>query len=118
MFAYNVQILKLRNTLEKEALSGIRYPPTTAQEGRPMIICPSCQQEAEDDWRFFRRCGNQLQVLGDEFVSGIQFVTMPGLDLASREMRGIIHAGRSIRFMTPRSVEMYIEQHGLYRDAR
>ena len=34
-----------------------------------MIICPSCQQEAEDDWRFCRRCGNQLQVLGDEFVS-------------------------------------------------
>ncbi len=55
--------------------------------------------------------------LGDEFVSRIQFVTMPGLDLASREMRGRIHADRSIRFMTPRSVEMYIEQHGLYRDA-
>ena len=40
-----------------------------------MSICPSCQQDTQDDWKFCRRCGHQLQEIqmsSDEFVpSGI-----------------------------------------------
>jgi nicotinate-nucleotide adenylyltransferase len=43
-------------------------------------------------------------------------VEMPLVDLASRDMRQRVAAGRSIRFQTPRAVEKYIETHGLYRD--
>jgi len=42
-------------------------------------------------------------------------VEMPALGLSSTEIRRRIAAGRSIRYMTPRAVEKYIETHGLYR---
>lgn len=45
----------------------------------------------------------------------IQFVEMPGFDVSARDVRRRVSEGRSIRFMTPRPVEHYIAQHGLYR---
>lgn len=42
-------------------------------------------------------------------------VTMPQIDLTSREIRRRAQDGQSIRFRTPRSVEAYIAAHGLYR---
>ena len=42
-------------------------------------------------------------------------ITMPAVDLAATDIRERVHAGRSIRFMTPRGVEAYIAERGLYR---
>jgi nicotinate-nucleotide adenylyltransferase len=42
-------------------------------------------------------------------------VRMPRIDLSSRDIRGRVAAGESIRYRTPRAVEKYIEAHGLYR---
>jgi nicotinate-nucleotide adenylyltransferase len=42
-------------------------------------------------------------------------VEMPAVDLAATDLRERVRSGRSIRFMTPRGVEAYIAQHGLYR---
>lgn len=42
-------------------------------------------------------------------------VQMPLIELSSTEMRDRIAAGRSIRFRTPRAVEVYIQTHALYR---
>ena len=42
-------------------------------------------------------------------------VEMPQIGLSSREIRSRVAAGSSIRYQTPRSVEKYIEAHGLYR---
>jgi nicotinate-nucleotide adenylyltransferase len=44
-----------------------------------------------------------------------QRVEMPLVELSSTEIRRRTAAGRSIRYMTPRSVEVYIAEHGLYR---
>lgn len=44
-------------------------------------------------------------------------VDMPQIDLSSRELRRRVAQGRSIRFQTPRAVEAYIAEHGLYRHA-
>jgi nicotinate-nucleotide adenylyltransferase len=44
-------------------------------------------------------------------------VTMPPIGIASSDIRRRVAAGKSIRFRTPRAVEMYIETHGLYRNA-
>lgn len=42
------------------------------------------------------------------------FVAMPLIDLSSREIRRRVENRQSIRFMTPRAVEKYIQTHGLY----
>jgi nicotinate-nucleotide adenylyltransferase len=45
-------------------------------------------------------------------------VDAPLIDLASRDIRRRIAAGRSVRYMLPRAVEVYIEEKGLYRGGR
>lgn len=42
-------------------------------------------------------------------------VEMPLIDLSSSDLRRRVAAGRSIRFRTPRAVEMFIHAHQLYR---
>jgi len=53
-------------------------------------------------------------ILGDR-ASRVHFVTIPGNDLSSSDIRRRAGQGQSIRFMTPRAVECYIETHALYR---
>lgn len=43
-------------------------------------------------------------------------VQMPAMGLSGTEIRRRVRSGLSIRYMTPRAVEKYIETHGLYRD--
>jgi len=47
-------------------------------------------------------------------ISRIQVVSMPGIDLSATEIRRRVGEGKSIRYMTPRSVDVYIAQHQLY----
>jgi nicotinate-nucleotide adenylyltransferase len=54
-------------------------------------------------------------VLGPALESHLQFVTIPGIEIAASDIRRRVHDGKSIRFMTPRAVECYIETHGLYK---
>jgi nicotinate-nucleotide adenylyltransferase len=42
-------------------------------------------------------------------------VEMPQVDFASRDLRARLAAGKSIRYRTPRPVERYLEETGLYR---
>lgn len=44
-------------------------------------------------------------------------VPMPGLALASREVRADLAAGRSVRYLLPDAVSAYIAKHRLYTDA-
>lgn len=45
----------------------------------------------------------------------IRIVTMPGMDISGTDIRARVREGRSIRYLVPRAVEMYINQHGLFR---
>jgi nicotinate-nucleotide adenylyltransferase len=44
-------------------------------------------------------------------------VEMPAIGISSRDVRRRVAQGRSIRYQTPRAVEMYITAHALYRGA-
>jgi nicotinate-nucleotide adenylyltransferase len=56
-------------------------------------------------------------LLGDLVESRVQFVTIPGIDISSSDIRRRIRDGKSIRYMTPRAVECYIATHNLYSPA-
>lgn len=43
-------------------------------------------------------------------------VTMPRIDLSASDLRQRVAAGQSIRYRTPRAVEMYIQTTGLYQE--
>ena len=45
----------------------------------------------------------------------MQVVEVPLIDLSSRDIRRRVAAGRTIRYMLPRAVEVYIAEKGLYR---
>lgn len=53
--------------------------------------------------------------LGELSATRIQFATMPGCELSATDIRERVAAAKSIRYMTPRAVEVYIQQHELYR---
>jgi nicotinate-nucleotide adenylyltransferase len=55
------------------------------------------------------------QLWGDRRVAQISQVQIPHIEFSSREIRARVAARKSIRFMTPRAVECYIEDRGLYR---
>lgn len=55
-----------------------------------------------------------VEWVGTELASGIQVVTMPGADLTATDIRRRAREGRSLRFMTPRAVEAFINEHRPY----
>jgi nicotinate-nucleotide adenylyltransferase len=48
-------------------------------------------------------------------VDRVRFFDMPRLDISSSLIRGMVAAGRPIRYLVPEGVAGYIEQAGLYR---
>ncbi len=53
--------------------------------------------------------------LGEKIAARVELVTMPGIDLSATDIRRRVRDGKSIRYMLPRAVEVYIAEHGLYR---
>jgi nicotinate-nucleotide adenylyltransferase len=45
----------------------------------------------------------------------MQAIDVPLIDIASRDLRRRVVEGRSIRYLVPRAVECFIEQHRLYQ---
>ncbi|MBI1309802.1 nicotinate-nucleotide adenylyltransferase [bacterium] len=66
---------------------------------------------------------NRGPVLPAELTDGVsetvkrslQVVDIPGVDYSATDIRERVAEDRSIRFLVPRAVEVYIQQHGLYR---
>ncbi|WP_298860730.1 nicotinate-nucleotide adenylyltransferase [uncultured Gimesia sp.] len=56
------------------------------------------------------------QKFGKIVLSQIIWVTMPGMDISSTDIRKRVHEKKSVRFMTPRAVEVYIHNNRLYLD--
>jgi nicotinate-nucleotide adenylyltransferase len=58
---------------------------------------------------------SQVERLAAGAGSRVTEVEIPGLAIASRELRERVRAGVPIRYLTPPKVEQYIADHGLYR---
>jgi nicotinate-nucleotide adenylyltransferase len=63
----------------------------------------------------YRRPGDGLAALPEGLAERTTFVEAPGIKLASTEVRALIRAGRSARYLVPEPVRTYIRAHGLYR---
>jgi nicotinate-nucleotide adenylyltransferase len=61
-----------------------------------------------------RRSGKQPAGAGD---AGVTFVSARRIDVSSTEIRERLRAGKSIKGFVPESVERFIEDRGLYRQA-
>jgi nicotinate-nucleotide adenylyltransferase len=56
-----------------------------------------------------------VHLVGERIAGRVQFVTMPGIDLSASDLRRRVREGRSLRYLVPRPVEIYIHEHRLYR---
>lgn len=52
--------------------------------------------------------------VGPKIASRVISLAMPGTDISASEMRERIQAGKKLRFLTPRAVEIFVLEHGLY----
>ncbi|GIW94221.1 MAG: putative nicotinate-nucleotide adenylyltransferase [Pirellulaceae bacterium] len=89
-----------------------REPATIWRLARIAVVCRSGQPLAAGaQWEELRR-----QVGADLFEQyPPQPVEMPLFQISSSDIRRAVACGRSIRYRTPRAVELYIQQHGLYQ---
>lgn len=72
---------------------------------------------ARADWPTFSAAKLKESLeLGEEFPLRYEVIETPLITLSSRDIRRRIAAGRSVRYMIPRSVEAYIADKGLYRE--
>ena len=57
------------------------------------------------------------QSVGPTVDDRIVRVSMPGIDISSTDIRARVREHRSVRYLVPRAVEMYLNHHQLYQAA-
>jgi nicotinate-nucleotide adenylyltransferase len=102
--------------LGPDALGGLN---TWREPGRIADLAEIVPVEREqlDDVVAAAAAGGLATRLGPERLAMIlgRRVRMPAIGIRATDLRAAVAAGRSIRYRTPRSVERYINTHGLYR---
>jgi len=56
-----------------------------------------------------------IEWVGAEIAGRVLTQQIPGTDISASDLRERARTGRSLRFLTPRSVEMFLTEHNLYR---
>lgn len=55
-----------------------------------------------------------IQSFGAGAAERIEFVEMPAIDISASDIRRRVSEGRSLRYLVPRAVEMYLREQGIY----
>ena len=63
----------------------------------------------------YRRPGADLAGVSADVLARTTVIDGPRFDLSGTELRALVAAGRSVRYLVPDAVRDYIEAHGLYR---
>jgi len=61
------------------------------------------------------RADTKISVLKRSSRDKVRFVAVPKIDISSSQIRHIVRAGGSIRYLVPSEVEVYLQRHHLYR---
>ncbi|HDR90861.1 MAG TPA: nicotinate-nucleotide adenylyltransferase [candidate division Zixibacteria bacterium] len=64
-----------------------------------------------------RRQGEDLSGVDREILDNVKIVDTPLIEISATGIRRMIAEGKSIRYLVPETVRIYIEQHELYIDA-
>jgi nicotinate-nucleotide adenylyltransferase len=104
-----VELFLLMGSDSLTDLPNWREPDRICQLATPVVVRRAGQSEPNFDCLAAWVAAPRLA-----FIRG-HLVTMPLVELASREIRRRVARGLSIRYQTPRGVEMYILTQGLYR---
>lgn len=106
----------LRLILGPDALAGLPdwHDPARIVATADLL---AVEREGLDDVAALARVPRLAALLGPERLERLVAVRvrMPALGIRASLLRAQVAAGRSIRFLTPRAVEAYVHEHGLYR---
>lgn len=81
----------------------------------PQIIFENCTiLAAVRDGVSGARMQEKCKELMARFAADIKLLPFPETDISSTEIRALCAKGKSIRYMVPEQVRMYIEENGLY----
>lgn len=84
--------------------------PRRILELATLIVVPRAGWDIAD-FEELRRAAD----LPADFPLRLQMIQAPLIDIASRDLRHRLAQGKSVRYLTPRAVEAYIADKGLYR---
>jgi nicotinate-nucleotide adenylyltransferase len=81
----------------------------------PERIAKLCRLIAVNRGRDLTEVQNTAEHLRHSLNADVLVLSIPAIDISATDIRKRVAEGRSIRFLTPRGVEMYIAAQGLYR---
>lgn len=59
---------------------------------------------------------DRLKELNEDNEEKINTITIPGLQISSTDIRKRVSSGKTIKYLLPESVEVYIKKYNLYKD--
>lgn len=98
-------------------------------EVRIAVVVGADQVQEFETWKDYQVLAEEFQPIlttragypedlrgGRPYFRSALVVPIPRLEISATDIRRRVAEGRSIRYLVPRSVEEYIDEHGLYRE--